>query len=205
MSQKTNMSSHRLQELAAASVAGGLSKKERSEFQRLLGTASKADKAEVASILNTGALAALGAPRTQAPTELFQKIIPRIIKGSLELNDNAVPGGLKFVLEAQSSGWFPIGVPGAYFKLLSIDDAKSYAVVLGKLDAGASYPPHKHIGPEEIYVLSGDLFIGEVKLSAGDFHTAAAGSHHAVNRSEDGCVILAIISKKDFAAQFNPR
>lgn len=50
-------------------------------------------------------------------------------------------------------------------------------------------------------MLTGDLWIGKVQLSAGDFHTAAPGSHHEMNRSETGCLILYVISKKDLAAQ----
>ena len=32
-------------------------------------------------------------------------------------------------------------MPGAFVKLLSLDQTRGYAVVLGKLDAGARYPP----------------------------------------------------------------
>jgi len=79
-----------------------------------------------------------------------------------------------------------------------MNDEKDYAVVLGKLDPGASYPPHVHTGPEETFVLSGDLFIGEIKLPSGDFHTAAAGSRHGFNHSKGGCIILGIVTKKNF-------
>jgi anti-sigma factor ChrR (cupin superfamily) len=83
-----------------------------------------------------------------------------------------------------------------------MEDHQDYAMVLGKLDAGARYPAHRHDGPEQIYILSGDLSIGDVKLNAGDFHSAAPGSAHGVNSSEQGCVILAVLSKRDLLAQF---
>lgn len=196
------MRADRLEELAAASVAGGLGSKERGELRRLLRMASQADKARVASILNVGALAALSLPRVQAPPSLLHKLMPRVIQKAKTFASGKLPEGLKFVLQNDDSGWLPLPIPGAYFKILSLDDEKDYAVVLGKLDAGASYPPHTHIGPEEVYVLTGDLSFGDVKLLAGDFQTAAAGSRHDVNRSENGCTILAILSKKDLQAQF---
>src|SRR5687768_13618437 len=102
------MSAHRLEELAAGSVAGGLDKKELSEFQRLLRDASSTDKAQVASILNTGALAALSIRREKAPFGLLQKIIPRVVKQSKELDRKVIPGGLKFVWGSDDSEWLPM-------------------------------------------------------------------------------------------------
>src|SRR6185369_14344666 len=51
-----------------------------------------------------------------------------------------------------------------------------------------------HINGEDVFVLSGDLHIGEHVLRAGDFHHADAGTSHGENFSETGCAILAVIS-----------
>jgi anti-sigma factor ChrR (cupin superfamily) len=113
--------------------------------------------------------------------------------------------GLAFMREARGPGWLPLPVPGASVKLLSFDNASGYAVVLGKLEAGSRYPGHTHRQPEDIFMLSGDLHIGSAVIHAGDFHHADAGSHHGVNWSEDGCVLLCVLSKEDLLAQLVPQ
>ena len=87
-------------------------------------------------------------------------------------------------------------------KLLSLDEEGDYALVLGKLEAGARYPSHAHKHAESLFMLSGDLHIGDEVIHAGDFHHADAGSGHGVNWSQTGCVLLAVLSKEDLLAQF---
>lgn len=187
-------------ELAAGYAAGGLEGAERDEFRSLLRSASTPDRAEVAAIMNGAALVSLSLPREKPSTSLRQKVLDQI-----NARPKAPPSGLdllKFLREKDQGDWIPLKVPGAYVKLLFMDDSQDYVVALGKLDPGAHYPAHVHEGPEQIYVLSGDLFIGEQKLVAGDFHAAAAGSSHGVNHSEEGCTILAVLTKKNMMAQF---
>ena len=38
-----------------------------------------------------------------------------------------------------------------------------------KFDAGASYPTHNHPGGEEVFVLEGEVRIGQTQLNAGDY------------------------------------
>jgi anti-sigma factor ChrR (cupin superfamily) len=109
--------------------------------------------------------------------------------------------GLAFLREANGPGWLPLPVAGASVKLLSFDPASAYAVVLGKLEPGARYPGHRHIHPEDIFMLSGDLHVGDDLIRAGDFHHADAGSEHGVNWSEEGCVLLCVLSREDLLAQ----
>ncbi len=112
--------------------------------------------------------------------------------------------GLAFLRGAGEANWLPLPVSGAFVKLLSFDDASGYAVVLGKLEAGSRYPSHTHLHPEDIYMLSGDLHVGEEIIRSGDFHHAEAGSVHGVNWSEQGCVLICVLSKEDLLAQVVP-
>ena len=75
-------------------------------------------------------------------------------------------------------------------------------MLLGKLEPGVRYPAHVNAGPEDFYVLTGDLVIGDRKLNAGDFHHADAGSHHAENYSVDGCTLLAVLTTDDPLVEF---
>jgi anti-sigma factor ChrR (cupin superfamily) len=69
--------------------------------------------------------------------------------------------------------------------------------LLGKLEPGVRYPAHTNIGPEDFYILTGDLHVGSQVLGAGDFHHADAGSEHTENYSVSGCTLLAVLTTDD--------
>jgi len=66
-----------------------------------------------------------------------------------------------------------------------------------RMAAGTSWPAHIHAGPEECYVLAGDLRVGELHMHAGDFQRAEAGSRHGVQSTEGGCTLLLVSSLHD--------
>ena len=109
----------------------------------------------------------------------------------------AAMAGLRFEDSAESRGWKSLPIPGAYIKLLSMEKERGYAVLLGKLEKGARYPAHVNAGPEDFFVLSGDLVIGNRRMAAGDFHHADGGSLHEENYSVDGCTLLAVLTLDD--------
>lgn len=180
-------------ELAAGFASGTLEGSEDAEFRALLREAPSEAKAEVSKTIDTAGLIAISLPRKTPAGALKEKILSRIRP------PEATPELFDFVPNTGDTGWVPMRVRGAYVKLLSFQKEKGYAVVLGKLDPGTSYPPHHHIGSEQIFILSGDLSIGDVKLRAGDFHNARAGSSHGLNYSETGCTIMAVVAVEDLA------
>jgi len=184
----------RLKELAAGYASGNLDSAEDTEFFSLLKSAPPEAKAEVSKTIDTAALIAISLTPKTPPASLREKILSQIRP------PQPTPELFEFVRGSGDSGWIPMKVPGAFVKLLSIQKEKGYAVVLGKLEPKTYYPPHHHIGAEQIYILQGELSIGDVTLRAGDFHNAKAGSNHGVNYSENGCVIMAIVSTEDLAA-----
>ena len=141
---------------------------------------------------------ALSAPPVKLPGGLKASIFQRIDAESAAASPAVVPApGLRFVPAADSKGWKPLPIPGAWIKLLSLEPKRGYAVLLGKLDPGTRYPAHVNAGPEDFYILSGDLHVGETVLGGGDFHHAAAGSQHEENHSKAGCTLLAILTLDD--------
>lgn len=68
---------------------------------------------------------------------------------------------------------------------------------LARMAPGSSYPSHRHGGPEECYVLKGDLDVGHRKMRAGDFERAEPGSVHARETTEEGCLLLIVSSLRD--------
>lgn len=58
---------------------------------------------------------------------------------------------------------------------------------LVRLEPGAKLPLHQHECPEFIYILEGELLIGDQRLTRGWASVATIGSVHADVRSEKGC------------------
>jgi anti-sigma factor ChrR (cupin superfamily) len=141
---------------------------------------------------STAALLARSAPSIPLPANLKDKVLRRI-----DHAEAPFPVGLNFIQAAHQTGWKPLPIPGAFIQLLSIDRERGYAVLLGKLAPGARYPAHVNAGPEDFYILTGDLVIGDRKLVAGDFHHADRGSHHEENYSIAGCTLLAVLTTDD--------
>jgi anti-sigma factor ChrR (cupin superfamily) len=145
-------------------------------------------------------LFALSSPTTPLPPALKDKVMRRI--DSLTPQARSSAAGFQFHGASDPRGWKNLPIPGASLKLLSIDHERQYAVLLGKLGPGVQYPAHHHAGGEEIYILSGDLHIGDRALGAGDFHHADAGTSHGVNFSVNGCTLLAVLPADHELVQF---
>jgi hypothetical protein len=117
------------------------------------------------------------------PPGLYDRIQARLDGGGLEL-----PG--TFTSRAVSAAWQEM-LPGLEMRMLHRDEAKRRQTLLVRMQAGAIYPQHGHDGQdEEIYIIDGDLVIGELTLNAGDFHLARAARIHPMHLSRTGCVAL---------------
>jgi len=185
------------QEQASLYVLGALSADEQRLFETRLG--KEADLRElVLSLQRATNLMALAGPQTPLPAGLKEKVMERLGEKS---HRQRLPG-FKFIAAEDTGGWKELPVRGAWVKLLSIEREKGYAVLMGKLEAGVRYPAHTHEGDEEIYMLTGDLHIGDRALGPGDFHHADAGTAHDVNYSVEGCTLLAVLPANHEIVQF---
>ncbi len=176
---------------------GELGSAEEQEFFTLLSQASAADRKGLSKIFDASAIATIGMPIELPPASLKDRVLGSILKKPSETAPL-----FKYISGDDAKDWTALPVKGAFVKPLSMDPSKGYAVVLGKLEPGASYPPHTHTGPEEVYVISGDLAINGTHLKAGDFHHAEAGSEHGVNYSEGGCMVLVVMTIQDLRAAY---
>lgn len=89
-------------------------------------------------------------------------------------------------IRATEGDWSEI-LPGVAMKMLREDNAsRSYLL---RLAPGARIPAHPHRIDEECMVLSGDVWLGAVRASAGDFHLARGHTLHGEIRSEGGCLL----------------
>lgn len=150
----------------------------------------------------------LAGPAATPPPELKTKVLARI-QGQVASQPRPVQQssasalmGLRFLPGTEAAGWKQLPVPGAWIKLLSFEPSRGYAVLLGKLEPGVRYPAHTNAGPEDFYILTGDLQVGEQTLRGGDFHHADAGSVHGENYSVEGCTLLAVLTVDDPLVSF---
>jgi anti-sigma factor ChrR (cupin superfamily) len=87
--------------------------------------------------------------------------------------------------------------PGISCQLLSIDPANDRVSMLVRLAPGASYPPHRHAGVEELHLLHGELVVDDKRLHPGDYIRAEAGSADQLVWSETGCTCFLTTSNRD--------
>ena len=103
-----------------------------------------------------------------------------------------------FVLvHSNQGGWEETGITGIRVRRLFVDAPNHRITMLVRMDAGKSYPSHRHAGIEECYVLEGDLHVGEEVMVAGDYQRAELESVHPVQWTEKGCLLLVTSSQDD--------
>jgi quercetin dioxygenase-like cupin family protein len=71
-----------------------------------------------------------------------------------------------------------------------------YNSILLRMEPGSSVPAHFHDDDEECVVLEGRVRIGDVGVSAGDYHLALSGSRHGELRSDTGALLFLRTTKQ---------
>ena len=100
----------------------------------------------------------------------------------------------------------PDGVPeseweevasGISCQLLATDEEKERVSMVVRLAPGAAYPPHRHAGVEELYLLDGKLVIDDKTLYPGDYNRAEPDTGDQRVWSETGCTCVLLTSTRD--------
>lgn len=129
------------------------------------------------------------------PVSLWERLAGRI----------AVETGQEPVMPApqpQAESVWAEAAPGLSYKLLATDTEKDRVSMLVRLAPGVAYPPHRHGGVEELYLLHGELMIEDRKLYPGDYNRAEAGTADQHVWSETGCTCLLLTSTRDVFRSF---
>jgi quercetin dioxygenase-like cupin family protein len=128
-----------------------------------------------------GALAFAIAPQAPEPARaaaLRQRILER-----------ARRDGQRFLTVRARDGAWETLAPDVAFKLLE-DDGTMQAFLL-RLGPGARLPAHDHPQSEELcVVIEGSVALGDIEVSAGDYHVAFAGSTHGEVVSATGALLF---------------
>ena len=99
--------------------------------------------------------------------------------------------------EAPSKPEWEQPAPGIFCQILASDPEKGRVSMLVRLDPGVDYPPHRHAGLEELYLLDGELRIDEKTVHPGDYIRAEPETVDHRVWSETGCTCVLITSTRD--------
>ena len=196
-------------EQAALFALGCLSAEESQAFRGKVGD-SEDLKAELRQLHKTLEALSTLEPEEKPPESLKQRLMSRI--GSTtsvsststqpwkQWNENAIPVGHPagiFTLSAEREEWQETDCHGVTVRKLFLDQARDRVTMLVKMAPGSVYPGHEHHGPEECFVLEGDLQEESFSMKAGDYQRADRGSVHGAQFSEFGCLLLITSSLND--------
>jgi hypothetical protein len=84
-----------------------------------------------------------------------------------------------FAIRAQDLCWRPHQTPGVSIAIVHTDRVRREIVGFIRAEAGVRYPLHRHATTEELFMLEGDLVIGNEVFGPGDYILSQVGSSHA--------------------------
>ena len=178
-----------VQERAALYALGVLAPTEAASFKTHLAEGCQACQAEVRAF---GAVTAeLG--RATSPARPRPEVRERLLTRARA----AFPAPGPTIVYAAEGAWEALEVPGNAVKRLFRDPATQRQTMLVRMARGASYPSHRHADTEELYLLEGDLTVGNRALRVGDYCAASAGTVDGVASSRFGCTFLLHASDRD--------
>jgi quercetin dioxygenase-like cupin family protein len=102
----------------------------------------------------------------------------------------AKPSTDDILLNSESLPWIPMGGPGLWFRHLRSSSETGIWTVLIKLDKGASFAPHKHLGAAEFYVLKGSLKYRPGVAREGYYGYEPLGVIHRATAAEDETILF---------------
>ncbi|MBE9128983.1 MULTISPECIES: cupin domain-containing protein [unclassified Coleofasciculus] len=113
-----------------------------------------------------------------------------------KLDDSQLMNVASFAVCAADVHWEPHPIPGVKVAKLYVDMEQRQLSALAQLEAGVHYPLHRHAGVEEVFLLEGDLVVGQKKYEKGDYIRSAPGSTHNPH-TEGGCLFFLRTSLDD--------
>ena len=175
-----------LEALVLADSVGALDSDERVELQARLDALTPQQRSEIAVLYDAGTAVALTAPQLDPPPHVRARVLDAVRKPS------------RYTAWAAEAAWTDTGLPGIRARVLAVDRARSLVTLVIRAEPGAVYPPHRHQGPEECFVISGSVLMDGRVLRAGDFHHADTDSEHGEITTTEGAEVLIIGAIDDY-------
>lgn len=104
-------------------------------------------------------------------------------------------------LRAQDLNWQPHPTPGVQVAIVHRDEIKRELVGFLRAAPGVCYPWHRHAAIEELFMIEGDLIIGNEVYGPGDYIRSNPGSSHAPY-TNGGCQFFFHTSMDDEYPEF---
>ncbi|MEG4022261.1 cupin domain-containing protein [Microcoleus sp. S13C4] len=184
--------------LAALQALDTLDESERGAFAERLKEFAEL-KGELAAFEATIAAIAYTVPPIPVAPNLKNRLLQRIAElpptptESVNLKpivtsptENNTPS---LIVRSHDVKWKSYGVPGVSFGKLYIDKKKREITCLIRLEAGVTFPMHRHAASEEVLVLEGDLIVEGEICHQGDYIRSVPGSTHSP-LTQGGCLLL---------------
>jgi hypothetical protein len=108
-----------------------------------------------------------------------------------------------FIVRTEGMEWQGLGISGLERQVLFVDERQQSVTSLVRmqagthLQAGTHFPAHQHGGPEEVFMLHGDLIVEGRTMKPGDYCRAETDSVHSESCTESGCLFLLKASQHD--------
>jgi ChrR Cupin-like domain len=99
-----------------------------------------------------------------------------------------------FFARAEGIDWVPLA-PGIDVKVLFDDPGTRARTLLVRMGPSLHFPEHLHDLIEDLYLVSGEAWVGEVPMAAGDYCRAEAGTEHNHVRSGPAGALAVVVSR----------
>ncbi len=191
------MTPDELEALVLSDSIGALDADDRRRLQARLDRLTPDERSKVACLYDAVMTIASSVPMLEPAPHVRERLIASLRKPS------------RYTLSPAGAVWIDTGQPGIRVRVLAVDKPRSLVTLLVRAEPGAVYPPHKHHGPEECYVISGSIVIDGTVLHAGDFHHADKDSEHGEITTTEGAEVLIVGALADYfpsaAASADPK
>jgi anti-sigma factor ChrR (cupin superfamily) len=172
--------------LAALDAARALDNVARAAFMVRLARADATEREAIAQLYEVAAtLHASRVPPSAPSTDVKQRLMQAV-------------GAPAFAFVRAAERQWQTLMPGIQAQVLQIDPERDTAVLLVRAEAGSVYPTHHHSGPEDCYVLSGEVIVQGERLRGGDFHHACSNTAHEPVVCVSAAELLLIVAAADY-------
>lgn len=134
-------------------------------------------------------LMAYAVPQVEPPPSLRARVLAAASDQRARFEDD----GSYFARSAQIE-WEPLA-PGVEWKHLHRDPATGTRTSLIRMSPNMPFPPHPHGYIEDLYVIEGDAWVGDIYMRPRDYCRAPAGSEHNHVRSGEQGVLTIVASR----------
>ncbi len=93
------------------------------------------------------------------------------------------------LIDAEDLPWWCSDSEGVSFKTLRYDDDAKNGAIMVHMIPGTTYPMYETAAGQDIYVVDGELMLGDEVVGRGAYAWVPPGTHHAP-RTEKGCVLF---------------